>query len=91
MHCLFLLLSLLGKSIEFLESMLKIILPAIGESFHHKHSPEQFGTVLFACIESNDIAHFYAMWVFFDQFDSITSSDFTLLQHGEIEPRAFAC
>jgi hypothetical protein len=71
--------------------MLKIILPAIGESFHHKHSPEQFGIVLCAYIESSDIAHFYAMWVFFDQFDSVTSSDFSLLQHGAIEARAFAC
>jgi hypothetical protein len=49
-----------------------------------------YDVVLLACIQLGDIAHPYTAFAPFDQFNLVTHSDLTLLQHGKIEARALA-
>src|SRR5688572_10380883 len=70
--------------------MLKIALPAFGKSLDFNCATEQPDVALLVGIERGDIANFDTAFAFFDEFDRVTDSDFTLLQYGKIEARALA-
>jgi len=73
---------------EFLESLLKIALPAFGQSLGFNRTAEQFDVVLLTGIEVGDVAHSDAVVASFDQLEQITGSDLAFFQHGKIETRA---
>src|ERR1700757_102513 len=73
---------------EFLESLLKIALPALGQSLDFNRPAQQSNVVFLAGIQLGNIGDADTGLAFFDQLDGLTSFDLSFLQHGKIEARA---
>src|SRR5919106_6027865 len=83
--------SILLRSSQFFEAMLKIAFPALGKSFGCDCTSKQSGVVFFASIQLNDLIDIYTALTSFDELNLVTGSNFSFPEHSEIEARTLTC
>src|SRR5918999_4589942 len=83
--------SILRRSSQFFEAVLKIAFPALGKSFGCDCTSKQSDVVLFASIQLNDLIDIYTALTSFDELNLVTGSNFSFPKHSEIEARTLTC